>query len=189
VIGKIFQDMSKLKVFSVLLLNILYINICSAQIITDNPNDSITNCNTGEVTYGEKTHKGGINFDTPIGTGLIRNQLSPTLKLGLRLVYDNHIFIPNYTTYYLFEKNLIEKFEVYSYTFLGLHYLYQIDNENAKGLGISYLTNDSRNHFQNNTLMFSYINETKFLQIIPSLICSDNFKKVFPSLTINYKLF
>jgi hypothetical protein len=154
VIGKIFQDMSKLKVFSVLLLNILYINICSAQIITDNPNDSITNCNTGEVTYGEKTHKGGINFDTPIGTGLIRNQLSPTLKLGLRLVYDN-----------------------------------QIENENAKGLGISYLTNDSRNHFQNNTLMFSYINETKFLQIIPSLICSDNFKKVFPSLTINYKLF
>lgn len=164
-------------------------NNAFSQIITGNLNDSIVNCNTGEVTYGEKTHKGGLNLDVPIGIALIRNQISPSLNIGLKVVYDNHVFIPHYRSFYFFEKNPSNNFDMYIYSFWGLKYLYQIDEFNAKGLGISYLTKDSRNHFQKNTFLFSYIREIKGLQITPSLICTNNFKTVFPSITIGFKLF
>jgi hypothetical protein len=163
--------------------------VANGQIQTGNPNDSIVGCISGEISYGVRPHTGGLVFDLAIGSSLLRNTLSPSIKVGLGVGYDEQSIIVSYETFYFFEKNNSDQFSKYGYSFLGVTYLHSNAADSSKGIGLSYLIKDTESHFIKSTFMLSYFKEVKGWQIIPSVIISNNGKSFFPMFGVNYSLF
>jgi len=162
-------------------------SIIYAQIITNNYNDSITNCKTGEVYHGVLANQGGIDINANIGIGLIKDKIYPNLYLRIGIYYNEYQFGVNGSSYFLFKQTATDNFEIFRNSFIGIELLKLRKEKSNMGIGISYLAEDELESFSNTTLKLSLINEIKYITILPELIFTDNFKIVFPSVTINFR--
>jgi hypothetical protein len=161
-----------------------------SQIYTGNSNDSIVNCQSGEVTHGYLSNSITLQATAEIGAGLIRTSLSPNITYDLSISnYKGHQFGLSGSSYYFFQKNENDHFDISMNHFLGVSYIRLHEKKSNIGFSIRYLLNDSRNDFQGDAFMLSTNHSTNAWRISPALIFSNNLKTIFPSITITHVIF
>lgn len=148
--------------------------------------------------YGKK-RQDYLTADFNIGVGIIRNQLSPCFDAGIHILksfkkfnLDGYNYFGIYVSpYFLFTQNSNGEYVTNTNIFLNAHFGGDGDY-NPLGLkatkwdfGLGYLISSKGNYFKNTT-MKAFINVKLFQSITlsPELIMTDNFKQVFPGLTL-----
>lgn len=135
-----------------------------------------------------------LGLTATIGAGLIRNSLSP--QFNIQLHYNSkqkwQIGI-NSTSYFLFEKDSVKYYKTYMNTFINAEFKKQgaficdaKNPNNSGGLGVGYLLQKNGNYFKGNTFKIYYIKKLSEIEILPELIITNNFKSVFPGVTIRF---
>jgi hypothetical protein len=89
-----------------------------------------------------------------------------------------------------FQKSNEGHFNVVINHFLGVSYAHHRKGEATSGVSFRYLLNDSKNEFKGDAMMFAtHHNLMNNIGISPSFIISNNFKTIYPSLSISFSLF
>jgi hypothetical protein len=134
----------------------------------------------------------GINF----GAGLIRNTITPLLQISLNYTNKDSWGVSlNTASYFFFEQTLkvdnTKDFSMYINTFLNAEFLFRgfFDNsknntKNWNGIGIGSLIGRRGDYFTGTTAKLYYIFEYEHITITTELIFTNNFKTVFPGISI-----
>lgn len=142
-----------------------------------------------------------LTADFNIGVGLIRNQLAPCADAGLQIVksfrkynLEGYNYYGIYVSpYFLFEKN--SNGDYISNTNVFLNAQFGGDGNSTLSLfglkttkwdiGLGYLIKSKGNYFKNTT-MKAYLNIKLFnsITLSPEIIATDNFKQIFPGITL-----
>jgi hypothetical protein len=151
--------------------------------------------------YMHVSQGNAMTVNVNVGVGLIRNTFAPTADLGLEFrkymrMYDNG---KSYTLggvyaspYFFFDKNADGSYHTYDNWFVNAYIGSAYQNENIQGLrtqslsvGLGYLVAQKGGYFKNTTMKaFFNLQLSKGVTISPELIATDNFKQIFPGLTL-----
>lgn len=141
-----------------------------------------------------------LTIDFNIGTGLIRDKLAPTFDGGLQIKQSFKKFnLDGFNTYslfvqpyFLFDKNANGDYIANTNMFVNFSFgtgsefgehLGLLSKQNT--IGIGYLVLSKGNYFKNNTFKVFYEAKIKNgITLAPELIITDNFKQIFPGLTL-----
>lgn len=141
-----------------------------------------------------------LTVDFNMGAGLVRNKLAPTLDAGLQIQQSFKKFnLDGFNTYslfvqpyFLFDKNangdhiantnMFVNFSWGTGSEIGDHFGL-LSKQNT--IGVGYLVLSKGNYFKNNTFKVFYEAKLKSgVTLSPELIITDNFKQIFPGLTL-----
>lgn len=139
-----------------------------------------------------------LNFYGNIGVGLVRNKLAPMGEAGLEYRWYWVKGEPNYASvaiftapYFLFEKNIDGTYHTYDSWFINAAVGEFAEMKNVgKGdqkmfMGVGYLVNPNGMAFRNTTMkLFMSIRLMNVITVAPELIATDNFKSIFPGITV-----
>lgn len=124
------------------------------------------------------------------GVGLIRNELAPAFHINIgfnhRDRYEGNI---NTSSFFFFEKGDNSKYNIHRNTFLNAEFLLNFSPlskslRNWNGLGVGYLIESRGGYFSETTMMLYYKRKLRLFSITPGLIFDDNFKDVWPVISI-----
>lgn len=140
-----------------------------------------------------------LTIGASMGLGLIRNEITPTADIGFTFEkfyrnnkYSNYDFFRvSVSPYFLFEKNTEGSYITNDNWFINAEIgtVYQKRTYgwvgNMVSFGVGYLYRQRGDYFQNATVkIFTCLAITKGITILPELISTNNFKQIFPGLTL-----
>jgi len=124
------------------------------------------------------------------GLGLVRNQLSPSFYINLGIMYKNRYEGNiNTSSFFYFEEGSDGKYNVHRNTFLNAEFLLNFSPlgnnvKNWNGLGVGYLI-EARGAYFKETAMILYVKRKfRYFSVMPGLVFDDNFKDVWPVISI-----
>lgn len=136
-------------------------------------------------------NKNQLEINPRIGAALVRNTISPSLNLGLSLEMKKFQTRVSFSSYYFFERSPDKKFTLYDNYFVEGEFLFlnEIDLANHyvkhwTGGGIGYLIDGYGGYFPGTTLKVYFIEKFRYFQIRSELYFTNDFKIIFPSLSI-----
>ncbi len=124
------------------------------------------------------------------GVSLVRNELAPAFYINLGLNHlDRWEVNVNSASYFFFERGTDKKYKIYRNTFLNAEFLFNFSVFNKKesdfnGVGIGYLVESRGKYFNEPTFMIYYKRRFKVYSVMPGIVISDDFKDVFPVISI-----
>lgn len=133
-----------------------------------------------------------------IGVGLVRNTLAPMAEAGIEFrkawikgQQEYSLFNLHVSPYFLFSRRADGNYHTYDAWFVSMRvgsaYKGEIMGINFKELsvGAGYLLNPDEQYFKKHTFkVFGNFTLTKGVTISPEVIATDNFKNIFPALTL-----
>jgi hypothetical protein len=138
-----------------------------------------------------------ISFNPQFGAGIMRNNFVPVADVAFAYnrywnnYKDRNIFKISGTGYYFFDKDEKGNFIINDNWFISatIGSIYSRANEGWYGrectIGAGYLVSRKGNYFKNNTFrVFTDIMIVKGVSLVPEVIVTDNFKQIFPGLTL-----
>ena len=137
-----------------------------------------------------------IELSPSIGVGLVRHTFAPTIHVNLFYTHKDSWRVGlNSSSYFFFEPTLkadnTKDYKMYVNTFINGEFLVHglFDNTNAapqdwNGMGIGYLIGKSGDYFTSSTAKVYYISKFKHITIMPEIIFTNDFKTIFPGVTI-----
>jgi hypothetical protein len=153
--------------------------------------------NEYDVTSPQKNDK--LLLGGSVGIGLIRNMITPTADIAITLekyyrknkYNDYDFFSVSVSPYFLFEKNVEGGYITDDNWFINAE-VGTVYHKKAYGwvgnmvsFGAGYLFRQKGGYFQNTTLkIFTSLEVTKGITISPELISTNNFKQIFPGITL-----
>lgn len=140
-----------------------------------------------------------VSFNGNMGVGIVRGQLAPMADMGFE--YRSYwtqgkkecsIFGIFASPYFLFEKSTEGTYHTYNNWFVnaefgtaGVKGDIELLNLQRFTIGGGYLLNPDGIHFQNTTIkVFSNITLNKGITVSPEVIATNNFKNIFPGITV-----
>jgi len=158
---------------------------------------------SGDSSKYERTVSAELILKPTIGAGLIRNVISPTFDIQLTFNYNNkYKFTFSTSSYFFFERDVNRDFTMYRNTFVTLQYMFKLkaknlikreeNNSNGKnswssGIGLGYLIESEGDYFQGTTFKIFYSTKIgRRITFVPELIITDDFKTVFPGVTVKF---
>ena len=142
--------------------------------------------------------KHGVKVNAKVGAGLVRNSLSPMVDLGVQYntywgwgAPDVSLFRVSATPFYFFDRDQHNNFTVNDNWFVNasIGSIYEnADPEwlgNEHTIGVGYLVFEKGGYFKGPTFkIFTDLQIVKRLTIVPEVIVTDNFKQIFPGITV-----
>lgn len=139
-----------------------------------------------------------LSVDVNIGAGLIRNMVAPMTQEGIRYTrhtkwnHKNYDFFSVFASqYFLFEKDASGNFLVKDNWFINADVGSVYDGNEVGWLGkkvsfgVGYLVVNKGDYFKNNTFkVFTDLQVVQRFTIVPELIFTNNFKQIFPGITL-----
>lgn len=136
---------------------------------------------------------GMLVINGSVGAGLVQNTIAPMAELGIEL--NDHLAIfPKKSTlirvsampYFFFQKGLGNNLIVNDNWFASLELGHQ-HKEKRRTVGIGYLFAEKGGYFQHTTMkLFATYTLSKHLALCPEIILTNNFKQVYPGVTIRF---
>jgi hypothetical protein len=133
-----------------------------------------------------------LSVDANVGMGLIRNTFAPQANIGLAFTryfprpygseYPQTIIRAYASAYFFFEKNAAGDYLTKDNWFVNA----DIGESNDLSMGVGYLFSAKGDYFKNTT-MKAFLNVRvlkKGLTLSPELIFTDNFRQIFPALSV-----
>jgi hypothetical protein len=124
------------------------------------------------------------------GAALVRNELAPVFHINIGYNHKNR-YEANFNTssYFFFSKGSNSDFHVHRNTFLNAEFLLNFSPlskslKNWNGLGVGYLVEARGGMFTETTTVVYYKRRYRFLSVMPGLIFDDNFKDVWPVISV-----
>jgi hypothetical protein len=126
------------------------------------------------------------------GVSLVRNDLAPVfyISVGFNHMerYEANI---NTSSFFLFERDIDKNFKVYRNTFLNAEMLVNFSPfnrtvRNWNGFGVGYLIESKGQYFRETTMMIYYKKRLKHFAIVPGILFADNFKELFPVISVKF---
>jgi hypothetical protein len=140
-----------------------------------------------------------LSLTARIGIGLIRNTVTPMGEIGVQYnrywrpgnYNDHNVFKLTATPYFFFDKNSRGDFLIRDNWFINAS-AGEIDENpqygwfgNTATFGVGYLAVNKGDYFKKTTFkVFTDIVFVKGFTIVPEIIFTDNFKQVFPGITL-----
>jgi len=124
------------------------------------------------------------------GVGLFRNEIAPVFYICLGLNHkDRYEINVNTSSIFFFERKVDKDYSIFRNTFLNAEYLLNFSIFNKKdrdfnGIGVGYLVESKGQYFRETTMIFYYKRKFKYFSVMPGIITSDDFKEVFPVISI-----
>lgn len=124
------------------------------------------------------------------GVGLVRNELSPTFHINIGYSHANRYEANvNTSSYFFFEKGTDGKYNINRNTFLNAEFILNFSplNNSLKswnGVGFGYLIEARGGYITEPGFQLYYKRKFRFFSVMPAIIFDDNFKDVWPSITI-----
>lgn len=124
------------------------------------------------------------------GAALVRNELAPVFYINLgfnhREKYEVNL---NTSSFFFFEREANKEYTIYRNTFVNAEFLLNFSPfnrtvKNWNGLGFGYLVESKGQYFKDATMMVYYKRRLKHIALLPGLIIADDFKEVFPVISI-----
>lgn len=151
-----------------------------------------------DIRFSSPKKRKAFAIDISIGAGLIRNDVAPMGEIGAqftshqKLNHKNHdYFRISATPYFLFDKDSEGNSLVNDNWFLNADVGSVYDGNEATWLGkrvsfgVGYLVKNKGGYFKNNTFkVFTDLEVVRGLTICPELIFNNNFKQIFPGITV-----
>lgn len=136
---------------------------------------------------------GTLQITGSLGIGVIRNSIAPMAEMGIEINDRTNIFPDCFSyvrvsamPYFFFDRDLNNNFKVYDNWFTTLEFGYQ-HKERRNSLGVGYLFAEKGGYFQNTTMKaFISFPVGKQFVVCPEIIFTNNFKQVFPGVTIRF---
>ena len=140
-----------------------------------------------------------FGFQPNLGVGLLRDKIAPVAEIGLSYTLpgtkgsDISSVLGLYISgYFGFEKDAAGKYSVTDNWFLNAELGDEGDNQftdyiktTRLTVGVGYLISQKGNYFQNTTMkLFMNLRIKNGITISPEIIATDNFKQVFPGITL-----
>jgi hypothetical protein len=137
-------------------------------------------------------NKGRNHFEFNIGFGgaLVRNEIAPTFHINLGLRHKEfYEATVNTTSIFFFTQGDNGKYNVYRNTFINAEFLLNFNMlsksvNNWNGGGIGYLVEARGRYFSETAMQLYYKRKFRYFSVMPALIFDDNFKDVWPMITI-----
>ena len=167
---------------SYILISFLYLNTAFAQ--------RDTSFAAPESVGIDSVKKNRILIYPGFGISLIRNEFTPDFFINLGLNHmDRYEVNVNTASFFFFERGTDKNYKVYRNTFLNAEFLLNFSilnkkDKNFNGLGVGYLIETKGQYFRNTTMMFYYKRRHGLFSVMPGIICTDDFKEVFPAITL-----
>jgi len=149
-----------------------------------------------------------LTANLDLGAGLIKNKIAPVFSAGpeFKIAWkgwntawnpgkEYTVYGLNATAYYLFDKQSDGKYKTNINWFVNAEYGSIYSRKSNKSLsrstfGLGYLINPDNTHFQKNTFRFFYnVGFSNGLRVLPEVIFTNNFKNIFPGITISFSCF
>ena len=150
-----------------------------------------------EYGYFDHTVKSKFTFNPQFGAGVVRNIVAPVTDIAFQHNrYWNNSRERGFTRisgsgYYFFEKDAAGNFAVNDNWFVNASIGNISDRTDASwyglesSFGIGYLVSKKGGYFKNNTFrVFTDIMLVRGLTIVPEIIFTDDFKQIFPGITV-----
>jgi hypothetical protein len=161
-----------------------------SQINVEAPSDSINSNQSLNISDDNSYPVNVIVGSAEIGVGLIRNQLAPNINYSLTIRNrKGYEFGLSGIAYYMFQKNESDHYDISMNHFLGASYMRIKEEGSNVGVSFRYLLKDTQNDFEGDAFMISTHHEKAKFNISPALIFSNNFKTMYPSLSVSYVIF
>jgi len=174
--------MSGLKIFLTGMF-IMAVTVLPAQV------DTLQSENPGSMGI-DSVKKTRILVYPGFGVSLVRNDLAPVFFINLGFNHhDRYEVNVNTSSFFFFEKGNDNKYRIFRNTFLNAEFLLNFSVLNKKerdfnGLGVGYLVETNGQYFRETTMTVYYKRKFKYFSVMPGLIMADDFKEVFPVITI-----
>ena len=169
------------KVFSTIVLLISF----SLYVVAQNQEaDVVIDTTTG----GKKRNQ--IEFSLGFGGSLVRNDIAPTFHINLgfrhKEFYEANI---NTTSVFFFSQGDNGKYRVYRNSFINAEFMLNFNMlsksmTNWNGMGVGYLVEARGRYFSETAMQLYYKRKFRYFSVMPALIFDDNFKDVWPMITI-----
>ena len=124
------------------------------------------------------------------GVSLVRNEISPLFFINIGIKHrDRYEINLNTSSFFFFERSPDKNYKIYRNTFLNAEFLLNfsplgINVKNWNGFGAGYLIETNGQYFRDATVQLYYKRKYRFLSIMPGFMLADNFKDIFPVITI-----
>lgn len=124
------------------------------------------------------------------GVSLVRNDLSPAFYINVGLNHHDRWEVNiNSASFFFFERGSDKNYKIYRNTFINAEFLLNFSVFNKKerdfnGLGVGYLIESKGYYFEESTFMVYYKRRFKAFSVMPGIVISDNFREVFPVISI-----
>ena len=124
------------------------------------------------------------------GVSLIRNEFTPDFFINVGINHRERYEVNvNTASFFFFERGSDKNYKVYRNTFLNAEFLLNFSllnkkDKNMNGLGVGYLIETKGQYFNNTTMIFYYKRRQGLFSVMPGIICTDDFKEVFPAITV-----
>ena len=150
----------------------------------------VTSDNLGNCCYMRPSNT--FTLDGNIGAGLVRNTFAPYAELGFTLskqsrdrqneVYSTFLIRAFVSSYTIFERNTTNDFTVVNNLFVNA----DIGDNKDFTFGLGYKVSGSNSYFKGHTgkVFLNVGLLKKGLTLSPEIIFTDNFKQIFPGLTL-----
>ena len=138
----------------------------------------------------DSARKTSILIYPGFGVSLIRNELAPVFYINLGFNHKERYEVNiNTSSFFFFERQLDKSYEINRNTFVNAEFLLNFSPfnrtvKNWNGLGVGYLVESKGQYFQDATMMVYYKRRLKHIAIMPGLVIADDFKEVFPVISI-----
>jgi len=150
-----------------------------------------------EFAVRHNYQKPRISFNPQFGAGLVRNTLTPVADVGFQYnrywnnFKERNIYRLSGTGYYFFEKDESGNYRVHDNWFINAT-IGSISERVDPGwygreasVGVGYLVSQKGNYFKNNAMrIFTHIMIVRGVSVVPEVIFNNNFKEIFPGITI-----
>ncbi len=133
-----------------------------------------------------------IQVNLNYGAGIVRNYISPELGGSVSVQLKNKTIISaGVSSYYFFERNIDRTFKMYDNYFVNADLLFRSNKSIVKnntahwsGIEIGYLFKANGDYFSGSTFSIYQVEEFKYFKLKAGLIITDNFKTIFPGISI-----
>lgn len=141
-------------------------------------------------TVSDSKRRNHLEFNLGFGGALVRNDIAPTFHINLgfrhKEFYEANV---NTTSMFFFDQSDNGKFRVYRNTFVNAEFMLNFSMlsknvSNWNGGGIGYLIETRGRFFSEPAMQLYYKRKFRYFSVMPALIFDDNFKDVWPMITI-----
>lgn len=141
-------------------------------------------------TVSRSKGRNHLEFSLGFGGALVRNDIAPTFHINLgfrhKELYEANV---NTSSIFFFDQTDNGKFRVYRNTFLNAEFMLNFSLlskkvSNWNGAGVGYLVEARGRFFSEPAMQIYYKRKFRHFSVMPALIFDDNFKDVWPMITI-----
>ncbi len=124
------------------------------------------------------------------GLSLVRNEFAPVFYINVGVNHkDRYEVNVNTASIFFFERDIDKNYAIYRNTFLNAEFLLNFSPlsksiKNWNGLGAGYLIESKGQYFRDATFLVYYRRKFRFFSVMPGIIMADDFKDVFPYISI-----